>query len=216
MVALTLIALLASPVRTADTLPPEARVLHLAGGLLLLNIDISTVPPLPVFAAEASAGFGLVEGLDLRATYETELGLTHRLGPELRGRLWKGGGFAVGARLAPTAEVAGAFEEGTDFATILATRGGLLSSLFTPFGAFTFDAALDLQLYIYSDIDGVESSHAGAFPAYVDLALDWERALDEEANLFIRVEYGLPLSPDTPHTVLGGFPRLLAGGNFSY
>lgn len=214
MVALILLAAL--PVRTAETVPPGQAALHVAGGLIAIDIDVPVAPPLPVFTAEVEASFGVLDGLDVRARYATQLGLVHHVGPEVRGRLWRGGGWSVGARLRPTFEFGGAWQEGVDYGGEVATTGAALLTWRGGSGALTLDAGVEVEWLVFEEVDGERFADDSPFLAFYELALDYEHPLYDDANLSARFEYARPFQPDAyPATVLGGFPRLLVGGSFA-
>ncbi len=214
MVALILAAFL--PVRTAETVPPGLAALHATAGVALIDIDVPVAPSLPLFTADLQAAWGLADGLDLRASYATYLGIVNRLGPELRGRVLRLGPVALGARVRPTVELAGAWQDEVDYGVELATDGGLLLTWRGALAALTLEAGVEVEWAVFEEVDGASYSDASPYLAFYELALDLEYPLYEDANLAARFEYALPhVAEAYPGRVWGGFPRLLLGASFA-
>ncbi len=207
--------LLALGLLTAETLPPGTSAVHLDGGLMVIGIQVPPLPYFPVLTGDAEVGWGLVDGLDVRARYQTHAGLVHRLGPEVRGRILAAGGLSGAARVWATGSVAGAYEDELDAGGDLATLfGGVLTWRGAP-GALSLDAGLQVQWLLYQDVAGDEVLDTTPFPAFVELALTADHPLHEDVTLSLRLEYAVPLAPDDPFTVFGGYPRLVMGGSWA-
>jgi hypothetical protein len=207
--------LMALGVQTAETLPPGTSAVYFGGGVLVLGIQVPVVPVLPIFTLDAEAGWGLGDGLDLRARYRTYAGLAHRAGPEVRGRVLKSGAFSAALRIWPNAAFAGARQEELDVGGDVATLFGGLATWRAPWGALTAEAGLQVEWLLYEKVGDQTSVDTTPFPAFVELALVGERRLHDDVTLSLRLEYARPLAPDDPFVVLGGYPRLLFGGAFA-
>ncbi|MCA9558993.1 MAG: hypothetical protein KC583_10565, partial [Myxococcales bacterium] len=102
-------------------------------------------------------------------------------------------------------------DAGGDLATLF---GGVLTWRGAP-GALSLDAGLQVQWLLYQDVAGDEVLDTTPFPAFVELALTADRPLHEDVTLSLRLEYAVPLAPDDPFTVFGGYPRLVMGGSWA-
>ena len=213
--ALLAILTAVTPVRTAETVPAGKVMLHAAGGFNLLDIGIPGVPFAPVLTGDLEIAWGLLSGLDLRGRYSTQLGLIHRLGPEVRFRFAGGDAWAVGARLHPSVQVAGAANDGVDVGGDVSTYAGALGTVRFGEVAVTLDAGVTVQWLLFEDIDGRRFTDTEPYLAFGDVAVEVEWARRTEGNYSLRLELAVPTAPDDPFTVLAVFPRLVFGGNFA-
>ena len=204
-----------TPVHTAETVPPGAAMMHAAGGFTLLRIDIPGVPVVPVLTGDLEFAWGVSPGIDVRARYSTQLGLIHRLGPELRTRLWTDRTWSVAARVYPSAQIVGAAQDDIDVGGDVSTFAGLLGTYRGGDYAFTVDAGVTVQWLLFEDIDGRSFVDGDPYLAYVDVALELEWATSPTGNYALRLELGVPTAPDDPFTVVGVLPRIVFGGSFS-
>lgn len=215
MSALLAAALLAVPVRSAETLPDGVWAAHFAGGLALVDIGVPVAPIIPVLTADAEVAYGLGAWFDVRGRYSTRLGVQHTLGPELRGRITSVGGWSLAGRVFPSVTVLGAYQEGPDYAGDVATLAGLVTSWRGRHGALIAEAGVTIQWLLFEHLDETDVD-ATPYLAYYDLALEGEYPLHDDVNLTLRLELAVPGAPDDPFTVAGGHPRLLFGGNFTF
>lgn len=208
------IVLSATPVRTAETVPRGVTVLHMDGGLALVRVALPSLPFFPIPSGDLEIAHGIVPGLDVRGRYTTYLGVAHRLGPELRVRALQVGVFSLGARLFPSAYVVGAAHNGVDVAGDVSTQAALLATVRGAPGALTLDAGATVQWVQFASLRGMQRVDASPYLAFVDLALEAERPISPGANLTLRLELGISLTPNDPFAFFGLYPRLLFGGNF--
>ncbi len=208
--------LLALGVNTAETLPRGARAVDLEGGLLVLNILLPPLPYFPVLTGDAVVGWGLADGLDARVRYQTHAGLVHRLGPELRGRVLRAGAFSLAARLWPSAAIAGAYQDEVDLGVDLSTLFGAVATWRGAPWALSLDAGLTMQWLLYERFSGEGRLDDTPFPAFVELALSFEWPLAPDVDLTARLEHAVPLAPDDPFVIFGGYPRMLVGGSLAW
>lgn len=213
-----LVALLATPagptpIRGAETLPDDTWAAHVAGGLAFVDIEVPVVPFLPLLTADLEVGYGLHDRVDLRGRYITKLGIQHRLGPALRVRAVEAGGWSLGAEVFPSGMIQGAYEEEVDTAGDVATGFNLLTTWRGRYGAITLEGGATVEWLLYEEI---EASHLDTTPylAWIDVAVEAEYPYYDDVNLTLRVDMAIPTAPDDPFTVLGGYPRVLFGGNF--
>lgn len=204
-----------TPVRTAETVPRGATVLHLAAGLSLLKLDLPSLPVFPlVLTGDAELAHGVADGVDVRVRYTTQLGVAHRVGPEVRARVLRGRRWALGARVFPSVHLTGAAQRGVDHGGDVSTQGALLGTYRMGFGAVTLEAGATVQWLFFSDIMGRSELDAVPYLAFVDLALEVEWPTSPTANLGVRLELSVPTAPDDPFAVLGTYPRVVFGGSF--
>ena len=203
-----------TPMRTAETVPDGAAMMHAAGGFTVLRVDLPGVPVAPVLTGDLELAWGLANGFDLRARYSTVLGLVHRLGPESRLRLLAGPGWAASIRLYPSVQFVGAAQDGVDIGGDVSTFGGLLATIRFDTLAVTVDAGATVQWLLFEDIDGRTFIDDVPYLAQVDLAVELEWATAPSGNYALRLELTVPTAPDDPFTVAGVVPRLLFGGSF--
>ena len=208
-------ALSVAPVQTAETVPHRALMLHIDGGLALIDIDLPPVPAVYMMTGELGVAYGLWPGVDVRGRYTTTLGLIHRVGPELRARLLSVGRLAAALRLHPSLQFAGAAREQLNFGGDLSTLSTLMVSHRAGFGAFTGEAGVTVQWLLFEDIRGRSFVDDEPYLAYVELSFGYEWATGPRSNLSMRLELSVPTAPDDPFTVLGALPRLLFGGSWS-
>lgn len=211
-----LLALVCSvtPVQTAETVPPGAAMMHAAGGFALLRVDIPGVPVAPVLIGDLQFAWGVTQGVDVRVRYSTQLGLVHRLGPEVRGRIVGGEGWAFGARVFPSVQLVGAAQDDVDVGGDVSTYVGLLGTLRLDDVAITADAGATVQWVLFEDIDGRQFVDDVPYLATADVALEVEWAVSPTGNYAVRLEVSIPTAPDDPFNVLGFVPRLTFGGSF--
>lgn len=232
-----------APMQTAETVPRGRLMLSLTAGLALQQVGLPSLPVFPVLTGEVELAWGVDDGIDVRLRYGTYLGLVHRIGPELRLRLFGGARFTVAARLHPSVRLSGspnartelcaareagatAEDGGTSVAGDFTTQTSLLFTLRTRRGdsprgsdpggpaAVTVEVGLATQWILYAHRCGRTVVDAAPYPAWVDLALVVERPIRPQVNLTLRIELGVSLTPDDPFAVRGLYPRVLLGGNF--
>ena len=214
-VALLAVLCAVTPVRTAETVPSGAVMMHGAGGFTLLRVDLPGVPVAPVLTGDLEFAWGLADGLDARLRYSTQLGLVHRLGPELRGRLLAGEGWAVAARVYPSVQLAGAAQDDVDFGGDVATIASLLGTVRFDDLAVTLDVGPTVQWLLFEDIDGRRFIDDVPYLASVDVTIELEWATAPSGNYALKLELTIPTAPDDPFTVGGVVPRLVFGGSFA-
>lgn len=207
-------ALAWSPMHAAAPPPPGVTALTVLGGFTLLRVDLPVLPVLPVLTGDAELAWALGRRVTVRARYTTWLGLKHRLGPELRVAAPDVGGLTVAARLHPTAQFEGAFQEGVDYGGDVATLAGLVATWRWSRGALTAEAGVTAQWVVYEHLSGRAHVDARPYLASVDAALEYEWPTRDGQTLSVRLELDVPTAPDDPSTVGGVTPRALFGGSF--
>jgi hypothetical protein len=217
--AALLVAGLASafiPMRSALPLPPGELRLELAGGLGLVRIGLPVLPVVPLFIGDVELGRGLgaPAPLDLRLRYTTYLGLVHRVGGELRWGFHQGVHHALGARVGTSIQVMGATRGGVDVAGHFDSQAGVLATFRRPRFAFTGDAGFTVQWVWFESLAGARRVDRRPYPAYVDLGVTAEWPRGKRANLSVRLEVPVSLTPGDPFALGRTYPRLLIGGNF--
>jgi hypothetical protein len=202
------------PMRSAAPLPPGEWRLELAGGLGLVRIGLPALPVLPLFVGDVELGRGLAAPLDLRLRYTTYLGLVHRVGGELRWGFHRGLHHALGARVGTSVQIVGATLGGVDVAGHVDSQAALLASWRRPRFALTGDAGFTVQWVLFESLADVRRVDRRPYPAYVDVAVAAEWPRGKRANLSVRLEVPVSLTPDDPFAIGRTYPRLLFGGNF--
>lgn len=206
--------LVLTPVQTAETVPAGRTMLHLDGGFALLRVDVPALPVVPLLTGDLVLAHGLADGIDLRGVYRTTLGLTHRLGPELRARLVRGDGWAVGARLLPSVKFVGSERDEFDWGGDVSTTAAALGTVRVDGTALTVEAGATVQWLFFERIEG--NTHVDRVPylAFVELGVGVEHPTSRDTNLAVSLEVSIPTAPDDPFSVLGVYPRLTVGGSF--
>jgi hypothetical protein len=175
-----------------------AFTLRLLGGFAVNDV-VPALPPAPLLTGEAQLGYGLADGVELRARYATHVGLQHRFGLDLRLGL-RAGEWRLGARVEPSLRVGGTPEDiagdvSTQAAVVVGWRG------------LSLEAGATVQWLLW-DPAGVDDE---PYLAFIDLAAQAEHALASGTVLLARLELAVPRAPDDPFAVLGVYPRLLVG-----
>jgi len=212
--ALLALAVALLPVRTAETVPPGRLALHLDGGFAIVRLGLPVLPVLPVLSGDAEIAYGVTRGVDVRLHYMTHLGLVHRIGPELRLRLFGSERGAFGVRVMPSVRFVGAAQEGVDYAGDISTQAAVLGTLRGRLGALTAEAGLTAQWILYQSITGMRHIDDRPYLAYLDFALEWEKPLGPSSNFTLRLEVSVSRTPDDPFGIYQMYPRIVAGGNF--
>jgi len=204
-----------TPMRGAMTVPRGQTRLHLHGGLSIVRIDLPSLPVLPIITGGAEVAHGVTSFLDLRLWLRSDLGLVNRLGGELRVRAVQGRHYAIAARLAPSAQLAGSFKDSVDYSGDFSTEASLLVSAFYRRLTLTADAGMSVQWAMYESLQGQQRSDVTPLPRYVNLALEaeWTRK-NTRQNLTARLELNASLIANDPFSIYGIFPRLLFGSSF--
>jgi hypothetical protein len=202
------------PVRTAETVPAGTTALHLDAGFLLVHLGYPVAPIAPILTGGVELATGLGDGVDLRARYETHLGALHRVGPELRVRALATDAFVLGARLHPSAQIGGAWQDGADVAGDVSTETALLGTHRRGAWAFTLEAGVTIQWLVFEQVDGASDADTRPYLAFYDLAMEVEVGVRRGATLGARLEVAIPTAPDDPFATFGVVPRLVAGGSF--
>jgi hypothetical protein len=173
--------------------------LSVLGGFALSDV-VPALPPAPLLTGDVHLAWSLGERVELRARYATHLGITHRLGPDLRVRALAAGAFWVGARLHPSFQIGGTPE---DLAGDVSTQAGLLAG----WGAITVEGGVTVQWLVFDPA----GSDDDPYLAFVDVAVEGRRVLASGTALVARLEIAIPTAPDDPFAVLGVHPRVLFG-----
>lgn len=207
-----------SPMRSALTVPAHKTRLHLHGGLSIVRIDLPSLPVLPIFTGGAEVAHGVTSFLDLRLWLRSDLGLVNRLGGELRVRAFSNHRIAIGARIAPSAQLAGSIgqrNKDADYSGDFSTEASLLVSILHRRLALTADAGLSVQWAMYESMQGQRRTDITPLPRYVNLAVEaeWTRR-NTQQNLTLRLEINPSLIAGDPFSIYGVFPRLLIGSSF--
>lgn len=206
--------ILAATLLGAQTVPPERWSCHFAGGLAAVDAGIPVIPAFPYFSGDAELIVGLLDGLDARLRYTTQIGVLHRLTAEARARVFHVNGWTLAARLATSAGFGGAWQEAVDYTGDVSTSAGLAASYAAPTWSLTLEAGGTMEWLVYEDIDQGFQSDTTPFYSTTDLALEWAWSALDDGWLSLRLEHAISAAPDDPFTVLGGYPRLLFGGGF--
>jgi hypothetical protein len=180
------------------------------GGFTVLDV-LPALPPAPILTGELSLAWPLGERVTLGGRYATNLGVQHRLGPELRIAAMTLGPVSLGLRLHPSASLAGTPDDvAGDLATLAAItaewrRGALRLAL---------EGGVTVEWLVYEHIGGDTRVDDAPYLASVDVAAAAAWTLASGVTLVARLELGIPQAPDDPFAVLGVYPRLLAGASW--
>lgn len=188
--------------------------LRLAGGFSVLRVDLPGLPVIPLLRGELELAHGLTDWLDLRARYATDLGVIHRLGPELRACVVGSDRWTLGLRLYPSVQVGGTAQDEVTYAGDVSTQAGLLGSWHLALGTITAEVGSSVEWLVFEQLDGGGIVDSVPYIAFTDLALGFEWRAGETSSYGVRLELRIPTAPDDPFTVLGGYPRLLFGSSF--
>jgi hypothetical protein len=180
-----------------------ALALHVLGGFALSDV-VPALPPAPLLTGDVALAFGLGERVELRARYATHLGITHRLGPDLRVTLARAGALRLGARLHPSALVGGT---PGSVAGDVSTQAALVAGA----GPIQLEAGVTVQWLVFDPA----GSDRDPYLAFVDVAVEGRHALASGTALVARLELAVPTAPDDPFAVLGVHPRALFGAVFA-
>ena len=203
-----------SPATSAATLPRGERALVASGGFTLVRIDLPSIPVFPALTGEAEVVWGVGRRVDLRVRYVTHLGYIHRLGPEVRVTAVRGRAWSFGARLYPSAQFAGSFQEAVEYGGDVATYAGLLGSYRWGAGVVTLDVGLTVDWLVYERFGGRTVVDDRPYLAAGDVAVAVEWPTRPGQSLFVRAEAHVPTAPDDPSAVGGVVPRVVFGGAF--
>lgn len=203
-----------TPAHTAEALPHGVTVLYAIGGFTPLRVDLPSLPVFPVLTGDVELAWGVGSRADLRLRYSTQLGLVHRLGPELRATGVRSEHFSLAARLHPSTQFSGAFQDGVDYGGDVATLVGCIATWRWARGAITAEAGATAQWLVYEHIGGRTHIDSASYLSSFDIALEHEWPTRAGQSLSLRLELAIPTAPDDPFTVLGVIPRAMFGGSF--
>jgi hypothetical protein len=169
--------------------------------------------PLPVLSARLVRG--VAPSVDLRVRYDTVMGLSHRLGVEVRASLARRAAWAVAASVTPSAQFVMMPYHGLYTAGDVSTHAALLATARTRTAALTFEAGATVQWVVFNS--GGNRLFVDPRPrlAFVDVGARVEWALSAYRTLLLGVEVSVSTDRDDPIALGGTFPRVTFGGTWS-
>lgn len=198
---------------SASTTAPPGNAFVLTGGMVLTAPPQMGVMPLPLLSAQLA--HGLSERLDLRVHYDSVVPCVHRVGVELRARLWGDHAWALAIGVEPSAEIIavpyrGLYSGGdvSTSATALLTRSWSSASL-------TIEAGTTVQWMVFDGGNGRFLTDTRPHLTWFDFGARVEWAHGAGRTFLLGLDVSVLLDRDDPLALLGMFPRVVFGGSWS-